>query len=120
MGMYDTIRSSFNLGKGLEGELQTKSLDCLMAEYWISPAGELYEIDYSGTQDFHMNPEEDTALWKAVQWIPNGNHGRVRATRHWGLVEAYASQIKDTNEWPTCFITFCDGKIVSVTYQQCR
>lgn len=121
MGMFDTIRSSYNLGKGMEGELQTKSLDCLMAEYWISPAGQLYEIDYSGTQDFCVNEQDDTPFWKGITWIPNGNHGKVRASSYYGVIEAYPANWKGQwEDWPTCQMTFCAGKIVSVTNITCR
>ena len=119
MGMFDTIRSSYNLGKGMEGELQTKDLVCLMQEYWISPSGQLYEIDFSGTQDFVLDPENDTALMSGVCWVPNGNHGRVRATRHYGVVEVYPSKWCNDDCCYTCQITFCDGKIVSVVHQPC-
>ena len=48
MGMFDTIRSSYDLGPGFwNKELQTKDLTCTLSVYWISPNGELFEIDYS-------------------------------------------------------------------------
>jgi len=120
MGMFDTIRSSYNLGKGMEGELQTKSMHCLMQDYWISPTGQLYEIDYSGTQDFVMDPEKDTAFLKGITWVPNGNHGRVRASRHYGVVECYPSKwSREDDCFYTCQITFCDGMIVSVVHRKC-
>jgi len=90
MGMYDTIYCSKDLGAGFwNRELQTKDLDCLMAEYWISPSGQLFEIDYSGTQDFVENPDNDNAFWRAGLWKPNGNHGHIRATRVTKVIEVY-------------------------------
>ena len=50
MGLFDTIKSSYDLGPGFQRELQTKDLYNCCAHYWISPIGQLYEIDYSGTQ----------------------------------------------------------------------
>jgi len=52
MGMFDTVRSSYDLGPGFQKDLQTKDLDCCMNEYWIDPSGRLFEIDFSGTHDF--------------------------------------------------------------------
>jgi len=47
MGMFDTIRSSYNLGEDFTNvTLQTKDLDCIMSEYWLDPAGNLYEIEH--------------------------------------------------------------------------
>lgn len=90
MGMYDTIYTSKDLGPGMwNRELQTKDLDCVMLEYWLDPSGQLFEIDYSGTQDFLMDPEEDTPLWKGVKWIPNGNHGKVRPVSVTKVIEVY-------------------------------
>ena len=68
MGMFDTVRSSYDLGPGFwMRDLQTKDLECLMCEYWIDPLGQLFEIDYTGTQDFleltEDHPEYDQPAW---------------------------------------------------------
>jgi len=80
MGMFDTIRSSYNLGEDFTNvTLQTKDLDCIMSEYWLDPAGNLYEIDFTGTQTFEWNESSDTSF-PIVHWKPNGTNGVVRAT----------------------------------------
>ena len=92
MGMYDTIYCSKDLGAGFwNRELQTKDLDCTMSEYWMSPSGQLFEIDYSGTQDF-VELTEETVPWRAAQWKPNGNHGHIRATKLTKVIEVYPTQ----------------------------
>ena len=67
MGMFDIVRWS---GK----EYQTKDLYNQMTEFWITPKGELYEIDYSGTTDFVMDNNERFGY----RVEPNGNRGRVK------------------------------------------
>lgn len=118
MGMYDTVRSSYDLGPGwLNKELQTKDLDCCMCEYWISPEGQLFEIDYSGTQDFVENPENDTPLWKGIKWVPNGNHGKVRPVFAFKVVELYpAKWDAHYAKWPSCHVYFWDGMIKEVRH----
>ena len=46
----------------------------MMLSLWVDPAGRLWEIDYSGTQDFMLNDTMDKP-WNAFRAIPNGNHG---------------------------------------------
>ena len=80
MGMFDTIRSSYDLGPGFwNRDLQTKDLVCMLSEYWISPNGELFEIDYSGTVDW--GPDLKT--------VSNGNRGKVRPVIITGEIEVY-------------------------------
>jgi len=116
MGMYDTIYCNKDLGPGFwSRELQTKDLDCLMAEYWLSPTGQLFEIDYAGTQDFVMNHEEDTPLWNAVKWIPNGNHGHIRATKVTKVIEVYPTQFDcKYAPYPRLHLYFKDGILQEV------
>lgn len=70
MGMFDTIRCSYDLGAGFyRRDLQTKDFHGLLGEYWLDPAGRLYRIDYSGTYDF----VDDST----IKTVKNGNHGKV-------------------------------------------
>ena len=104
MGMFDTIRSSYDLGPGFHKDLQTKDLECLMMTYWIDPAGHLFEIDYSGTQDFELNG--------AVGWdvVPNGTHGKVRPVYITTTIEVYpAKWDAHYAAYPRQNITFIDG-----------
>ena len=119
MGMYDTIQCSYDLGPGFwNRSLQTKDLLCTMMDYWIDPAGRMYEIDYSGTQDFLMTPEDDTPLWKGIRWIPNGTHGRVSPVYYTKIIEVYPS-VWDCkySAFPRCKILLEGGIIREFAHQ---
>ena len=89
MGMFDTIRSSYDLGPGFYNrQLQTKDLDCCMCNFWLDPAGRLFEIDYSGTVDYTMH--HDDAF--GVELTPNGNHGRVSPAWITKYIEVYPAK----------------------------
>lgn len=117
MGMFDTIYCHKDLGPGFyRRELQTKSLDSCMAEYFLDPAGQLWEIDYSYTHDFVDVPEEErTAPWNVFEAVPNGKHGKIRPAKVTALVEAYPARW-DAHyaKWPSIYIYFRDGKIREV------
>ena len=102
--MFDTIRSSYDLGLGFHKDLQTKDLDCLKMTYWIDPAGHLFEIVYSGTQDFELNG--------AVGWdvVPNGTHGKARPVYITTTIEVYPAKWDAYYAaYPRQNITFIDG-----------
>jgi|TARA_B100000085_G_C18540889_1_gene511872 hypothetical protein len=107
MGMFDTIRSSYDLGPGFwNKELQTKDLDNIMANYWIDPAGHLFEVDYSGTRDFDIQTTPEYR-WNVV---PNGNHGKVKPIFYSGEIEVYPSQwTAYYSAFPRMKIKFIDG-----------
>ena len=112
MGMFDTVRSSYDLGPGYHKDLQTKDLECLMAEYWIDPNGNLFEVDYSHTQDF-------TDDFTHYTW--NGNHGKVRPCYITGRVEVYPAKWDCYYApFPSCFLHFRHGTIVEVTHNDKR
>lgn len=118
MGMFDTIYCSYDLGPGFHRKsLQTKGLECLMVEYWLDPAGYLYEIDYSGTQDYVNVPEEErSAPWNSFKIVPNGNHGKIRAIDVTATIEVYPS-VWDCHysAFPRQTITFIRGKLCTKT-----
>jgi len=96
--------------------LQTKDLECLMFDYWISPAGELFQVDYSHTADLHHVPEAERKhrlhLW---EWKPNGNRGIVRHVAWDGPVIVYPSRWHPTGgQWPEKSIWFKGGRIESI------
>jgi hypothetical protein len=97
MGMYDTIRSSV---PHFKGTYQTKDLECLMCDYWIDPAGHLFEIDLSYTQDF------DRIEGMRLIYVKNGNHGKVRPTYIRKYVRIY-------NEDEEFILQIHDGKVVA-------
>lgn len=118
MGMFDTVRSSYDLGPGFYmRDLQTKDLECLMCEYWIDPIGQLFEIDYTGTQDFlelgEDHPEYDhERQYLNVRWVCNGRRGKVRPLNICKMVEMYPAKWDcKYAAYPSIFVSFWNGKV---------
>ncbi|AIX22576.1 hypothetical protein Syn7803C97_23 [Synechococcus phage S-MbCM6] len=104
MGMFDTIHCNYDLGAGfLNRDLQTKDLEGC-CEYWLDPAGKLWQIDYSGTQDF-----EDATCRNTVS---NGNRGKIRPCYITKEMEVYpASWDSHYAPFPRQTITFVEGQL---------
>ena len=114
MGMFDTIRSSYDLGPGFNKELQTKDLSCLCECFWIDPEGKLFRIDYTGTQDWEKTPEEERKgpldLYRSVS---NGQRGRVHPYIIDRTIEVYPSKwTAYYAPFPRKLITFKNGIIL--------
>ena len=103
---HDIVHCSYDLGPGFHNRLlHTKELSQTCSCYWISPSGELYEVDYTGTQDFC---DDDDMPYKY-----NGNHGKVKPVSICTTLklqpakwDAYYAKC------PTCIVTFMAGKII--------
>jgi len=122
MGMFDYLRSSYNLGEQFtDVELQTKDIEDgiggTMSQYWISPDGVLYHIDYTQTADFVELKEGDedyqeTHQWRNFKWVPNGNHGKIRPWMITKYIEVYPSDWKGNyDDWPRLKLHFRYGKL---------
>lgn len=118
MGLFDQIRSSYDLGPDFTNvELQTKGLACAMARYWISPDGCLYELTYRETHTFEIIEEDDERydpklLFLNYEWISTGKRGKVEPCYITDYIEVYPALWEgDWNEWPRCIIHFKNGKI---------
>jgi hypothetical protein len=111
--MFDYVRSSFNLGDDLtDVELQTKDLVCLMEDYWISPAGELFTIDYSDVSDLIPEPDSTNKFFP-YKSVPNGNHGKVTPSLHTGDVRLYRSN--SAGNFVEITVTFLKGKVYELS-----
>jgi hypothetical protein len=128
MGLFDYVRCAAPLDDrvGINDVFQTKDLDCCMKNYWIDPAGYLWQKDNADTYDIIEESEE--SLFKARQnreWLPpfrpvlNGNHGRVYPERLTRTVTIYPanwrSKVRDKlrhSDWPTYELVFRDGKLI--------
>ena len=113
MGMFDTIRSSYDLGPGFNKELQTKDLDCLCEEYWIDPIGRLYKVDYAGTQDWEKTPDEQRkGPFDVYRAVSNGRKGRVTPCIITETIEVYPSKW-DAHyaPYPRKNLIFIDGQL---------
>jgi len=113
MGMFDTIRSSYDLGPGFNKELQTKDLDCLCEEYWIDPAGRLYKVDYSGTQDWEKTPDEQRkGPFDVYRAVSNGRKGKVTPCIITETIEVYPSKWNaHYAPYPRKNLIFIDGQL---------
>lgn len=119
MGLYDDIRSSYDLGEQFtDVEMQTKDLACAMTRYWISPDGCLYELTYRETHDFKIIEENDERydpkrLFLNYEWIPTGKHGKVEPCNVTDYVEVYPSIWNGPlDKWPRLRLHFKYGKLV--------
>jgi hypothetical protein len=117
MGLFDRVRCSYKINEHFNSNiLQTKGLKCALSEYWISPAGELFEIDDCITADFIEVDDDTLPPWARFQWIPNGNHGKVIPTYITDCIEVYPEQNPNAKweQWPRCSICFKSGKITHI------
>lgn len=114
MGMFDTIRSSYPLGDwhtGVKQELQTKSLDSFMDDYWISPEGELFKVEYHDC--FTPIPSERHF---GFDWEPTGNNGKVRASDYSGEIILYPARWEGSwEDWPEVKLFMFRGQIIFET-----
>ena len=129
MGMMDYFRSSYDLGESFTNvPCQTKNIeDCIggtMSQYWLSPDGKLYLIDYSRTADFVELKKGDEGFHQEsklhflnFQWMPNGEHGKVRPMNLTKYITVYPERWDaEWEHWPECRIHFKDGKLQDYDY----
>ena len=120
MGMFDYLRSSYNLGESFTNvECQTKDIEYgisgTMTLYWLDPAGQLWKPEYNGTHTFEEITKDDERydekrLFLNFEWIPTGKRGRYVPHRITKYVEVYPSGWKgDWHDWPRCRLHFEDG-----------
>jgi len=117
--MFDYFRSSYDLGESFTNvPCHTKDIEegigGTMSQYWLSPNGQLYLIDYSETADFVELKEGDEGYAELAllnfRWIPNGNHGKVRPWNITKYITIYPENWKGTwKDWPDCRIHFKQG-----------
>jgi hypothetical protein len=123
MGMFDYVRSSYDLGEQFTNvELHTKDIEDgiggTMSQYWIDPHGYLYRIDYSYTADFVELKEgddgyDDQRLFLNFQFRSNGNKGTVTPHMITKYVEVYPSTWNgEWEDWPRCVIHFKYGRLM--------
>ena len=122
MGMFDYVRSSYDLGPQFTNVgCQTKDIEDgiggTMSEYWIDPAGYLNLIDYGGTADFHIINEGDPDYnekhgFMNFKWVSNGLHGKVRVHPITKYIEIYPSGWEGKwEDWPRLRLHFRYGKM---------
>ena len=97
--MFDYLRSSYDLGEQFtDVQLHTKDIEDgiggTMSQYWISPNGVLYYVDYSHTADFVELKEGDKGYddkrgYLNFVWIVNGNLGKISPWMVTKYIEVY-------------------------------
>lgn len=120
--MFDYLRSSYDLGSQFTNTIcHTKDIEDYgiggtMTQYWLSPDGQLYWIDYSHTADFVELKEGDDGYQEGklallnFKWIPNGTHGRVRPMYLTKYITVYPESWDGKwEDWPQCRIHFKGG-----------
>jgi hypothetical protein len=124
MGLFDQIRSSYDLGPDFTNvELQTKGLACAMARYWISPDGCLYELTYRETHTFEIIEEDDERydpklLFLNYEWIPTGKRGKVEPCYITDYIEVYpALWDGDWVSWPRLKLHFVKGRLMDYEHK---
>jgi hypothetical protein len=123
MGMYDTIRSSYDLGPQFtDVELQTKDIEegygGTMTDYWLDPEGYLWYGDYTGTSSMEIyeeghpkyNPDKK---FMNFDWIPTGVRGKYKVHPITKYINVYPTNWKGQwEDWPTLKLHFKYGKLI--------
>ena len=118
MGMSDYLRSDYPLGDDFSGVCQTKDIDDFgggtLTQYWISPSGHLYRVDYSNTQECQVvHPDDDDwdpKKFFCVRWLPTGQRGRVVAEYLTKYIVIYPETWdKGIDTWPEVRLHFVEG-----------
>jgi hypothetical protein len=122
MGLFDYVRSSYDLGEHFTNtRCHTKDIEegygGTMSQYWLSTSGQLHLIDYSHTADFVELKEGDEGYSEMAllnfRWIPNGTHGKVRPWYITKYISIYPEQWEgEWEEWPTLKLHFRYGKLI--------
>jgi len=127
--MFDYLYSSYNLGEGFTNILcQTKDLERgiggTMSNYWLSPAGQLYLMNYSGTHDLEIIGKEreeyrENMKFMNYRCVPNGTHGKVQPCNITDYVEVYPVKWEgDWEDWPRMRLHFKSGELFG--YSRCN
>jgi len=122
MGMFDYVRSSYDLGEQFtDVELQTKDIEegysGTMTHFWIDPAGYLWCPNYIGTNTFEVIEKDDPRyspkhLFLNFEWIPTGQNGKYRVHPITKYIKVYPSTWNgEWTNWPTLKLHFKQGKL---------
>jgi len=125
MGMFDYLRSSYDLGEQFTNVVcQTKDIEDgiggTMTDYWLDPAGRLWCPHYRDTHDFVEIPEDDERYSKIgflnFEWIPTGKHGKYTPHEITKYIEVYPANWKGKwEDWPRLRLHFKYGILQEYT-----
>jgi hypothetical protein len=120
LGMFDYLRSSYDLGETFTNVVcQTKDIEegigGTMTDYWLDPAGRLWCPQYHGTHTFEEIPEDDERYSEKLrflnfEWIPTGKHGVYKPHEITKYIEIHLANWKgDWESWPRLRLHFRYG-----------
>ena len=120
MGMFDYLRSSYDLGEQFTNVIcQTKDIEDgiggTMTDYWLDPSGKLWYPSYIGCHTMEIYEEghpkyDPKAKWMNFEWIPTGVHGRYQPFYITKYIEVYPEGWKgEYNDWPRLRLHFKCG-----------
>ena len=113
--LFDYVRCSMDIGVLTDVTCEALSLGGGMERYWVSPAGQLFVIDYEGTHDFvivtETSPEYDRQYpWRNTSIKPNGAHGVVAPVNFTGVICIEPNRVTQPEfEWEYKALTFESG-----------
>ncbi|AEC53064.1 hypothetical cyanophage protein [Synechococcus phage S-CRM01] len=121
MGLFDTVYCHYKpLGEDFIGvALQTKSLECGLSSFWISPAGELFKFDWANSMKMVDKPRivmrngtKPTYRGLPFEWVPTGKNKKLTPVYHTGFVILYPEKSLELDLWPEASALFKHGKII--------
>lgn len=118
MGLFDTIVNHYKpLGDEFIGvDLQTKSLDCTMSTYWISPAGELFMEDWAYSMEMVDCPNGELGGFRfPFKWAPTGKRKKLTPVYYTGSVIVHPIRMRSAwlqRPWPEATLLFKHGKVI--------
>lgn len=120
MGMFDYLRSSYDLGPQFTNVVcQTKDIEDgiggTMTDYWLDPSGKLWYPSYVGTHTFEEIAKDDErysdkARFLNFEWIPTGKHGKFKPHEITKYIEIYPAEWDGKwEDWPRLRLHFRYG-----------
>ena len=120
MGMFDYLRSSYDLGEQFTNVVcQTKDIEeglgGTMTDYWLDPAGRLWYQEYRDTHTFEEISEDDERYSERLgflnfEWIPTGKHGVYKPYDITKYIEIHPEGWKGKwEDWPRLLLHFRYG-----------
>lgn len=109
MGMFDRVFSSYDFGEQFRyNDLQTKCLEQLLYDYWISPKGELFLINTIKCSKLVFSDEYSFGFAQE----PTGENGTITPVYHTGFIRLYPARWDgDYDSWPEIRVSFVNGKV---------
>jgi hypothetical protein len=121
MGLFDYVRSSYQLPEPFMGINHTKDIEDFysgtMTEFWIDPEGYLWCGDYRGTSTFEEiskgDPRyDDERKFLNFEWVPTGEHGKFHVHPITKYVEIYPEKFDGKwEDWPRLRLHFKSGRL---------